>query len=252
MFRMLVAGLIAAAFPLAASATALVESMNGTVLSGQAPVKQWQRLVGPTPISTGAGSQVVLRFDDGMRVVLAENSLLRIGDFQGGAQNVAELGLLRGGARVVTGQLVQTTPKQFLFRTAQAQLTMDRPADFSVVQINPTYVLAHAGSVLVRNGWGTETAEAGSGTVVVADNNVRPGVVALSSLPSNAAAALQSVNVASASLPAGGAATGAAATAAPAGTSIALPGLLITLGILAAALALEGGNDSEATSATNH
>ena len=59
MIRILVAGLLALALPLAASAGAVVESVKGP----RGPVKgltQGVRVVAPTSITTGAGSQVTL------------------------------------------------------------------------------------------------------------------------------------------------------------------------------------------------
>jgi ferric-dicitrate binding protein FerR (iron transport regulator) len=256
MIRMFAAAVLALALPLAASAAAVVESVKGTVRSGEAPLAQGQRVTAPASIATGAGSQVSLKFDDGMQIVLDQNSLLRVVDFRGtggGAQDRAVFELLRGGARVVTGRIARDNPLQFFFRTPQAQLMVERPADFSVVLINPAYITVHVGSVLVSNGWGTATLAAGTDTVVVANNNVAPGLVARSAIPGNAAAAMQNLNVASVGLPAGGSAVGAAATAGTGeGVGFAVPAVLVTLGIAAVAVAKEGDDNGSVTPPSHH
>ena len=259
MFRMLAAGVFALALPLAASAAAVVESVKGIVRSGEAPLAalaQGQRVTAPASIATAAGSQVTLKFDDGMQIVLNENSLLRMVDFRhtgGGAQDGAVFELLRGGARVVTGRIARDNPMQFFFRTPQAQLTVERPADFSVVLVNPAYITVHVGSVWVSNGWGRAKLAAGTDTVVVASNHVAPGPVARSAIPGNTAAAMQNLNVASVGLPAGGSAAGAAPTVgAGQGVGFAIPTVLIAVGVVAAAVANDNGDDGGVTTTTHH
>jgi hypothetical protein len=139
MIRILVAGVLALALPLTALATAVVESLTGTAQVADAPVTVGQKVVAPTTVTTGPGAQVFLRFDDGMQIVLGENSVLRVIDFRftsSGVTNRAVFELQRGGARVVTGKVALTSPKQFFFRTPQTQLMVDRPADFTVALVN--------------------------------------------------------------------------------------------------------------------
>ena len=66
MVRILVAGLLALALPLAASAAAVVESVKGSARAGQMALSPGVKFVAPTSIATGPGSQVTLKFDDGM------------------------------------------------------------------------------------------------------------------------------------------------------------------------------------------
>jgi ferric-dicitrate binding protein FerR (iron transport regulator) len=255
MFRMLVAGVFALALPLAASATAVVESMKGSVRAGETALTQGQRFVAPASISTAAGAQVTLKFDDGMQIVLDENSLLRIVDFRhtdNGTPDRAVVELLRGGARVVTGRIARDNPKQFFFRVPQTQLMLERPADFSVVLVNPAYITVHVGSVTASNGWGATTLGPGS-TTVVATNAAAPAAVAGSAVPGSAAASMKALQTASVGLPAGGSASGAGAAAGTAGgVGFAVPAVLVTVGIVAAAVAKEGDGGEGAAAATTH
>ena len=255
MIRIVVA-VLTLALPLAASATAVVESMKGTVRAGESALAPGQRISAPVSVATGAGSQVTLKFDDGMQIVLAENSLLRIADFGSAgksAEDRAVFNLLRGGARVVTGRIAADNPTQFFFRVPQAQLMVERPADFSVVLVNPAYISAHTGSLMVSNGWGTTRLQAGSETLVVEHNNAAPVLIARSAVPGNAAIAMQNLNVASVGRPAGGAASGAAATAGTgAGVGFAVPAVLLTLGIAAAAVASASGSNGGVTTTPQH
>jgi hypothetical protein len=255
MFRMLVAGVLALALPLAASAAAVVESMKGTVRAGETPLAQGQRFVAPATISTGAGAQVTLKFDDGMQIVLHENSLLRVVDFrhtENGASDRAVVELLRGGARVVTGRIARDNPKQFFFRVPQTQLMVERPADFSVVLVNPAYIAVHVGSLTSNNGWGTTTLGTGS-TSVVATNAAAPAAIAASAMPGTAAASMKALEVASVGLPAGGSAAGAAATAGgTAGVGFAVPAIIVGVGLAAAAVAKENDDDGAVATTTHH
>ena len=109
MVRILVAVVLALALPLAASAAAVVESVKGTARAGQAALTQGMRFVAPTSVATAAGSQVTLKFDDGMQIVLDENSLLRVLHFRHAEKDVpdgAVFELLSGAARVVTARTI--------------------------------------------------------------------------------------------------------------------------------------------------
>lgn len=253
MIRMLMAGVLAAALPLAASAVGVVESVKGTARAGEAPLAQGQKLAAPGAISTGAGSQATLKFDDGTRIVLNENSLLRVVDFRytdSGVSDRAVFELLRGGARVATGRIAGDNPKQFFFRTPQTQLMVERPADFSVVLVNPAYILVHAGALIASNGWGTAMLVKGSNTVIQS-NATAPAAVAPSAMPGNAAAAMKSLSVASVGSPAGGSAAGVGATEAGAGgVSFGTVAVLVAVGLGAALVINEA--DKEPVSATTH
>jgi hypothetical protein len=258
MIRILVAGLLALALPLAATASAVVESVKGTARAGQRGLTQGARVVAPTSITTGAGSQVTLKFDDGMQIVLGENSLMRMLHFrhtEKGAENRAVFELLLGGARVVTGKIAADNPTQFFFHTPHTDLTVEGPADFSVVLVNPAYIVVNGGSVISSNGMGTTTLGAGSTTVVPSSSDaaapIKPAAV-----PASAAASLKTLQTASVGVPAAAPVAGAQAAGAPAAAETAatpgwvVPAVLVGVGLGAAALAGGGGGDNGST--TNH
>ena len=255
MVRILVAGLLALALPLGASAGAVVESLKGTARVGQKALTQGARFEAPTSIATGAGSQVTPKFDDGMQIVLDENSLLRVLYFQHAEKKFpdgAVFELLAGAARVVTGRVAADHPRSFLFRAPQTQLTVERPADFSVVLVNPAYIAVHSGSVTSFNGSGTATLAQGS-TTVVATDAAAPAAIAPSAMPQSAVAAMQTLQTASVGPPAGASAAGAPPTVDTAGTpGIPVSAVLVTLGIAAAALAAGGGGGDGVTATTQH
>ena len=258
MVRILVAGLLALALPLAASAAAVVESVKGSARAGQMGLTTGARFVAPTSIATGPGSQVTLKFDDGMYIVLSENSLLRLLNFrltETGSQDRAVFELLSGGARVVTGRIAAN--KQFFFYTPHTDLTVEGPADFSVVLINPAYIAVNTGSVISSNGAGTSTLGAGSTTVVPTSSDA-PVPVKPAAVPASAAASMKTLQTASVGVPAAAPTAGAPAAGAPvaAGTEASTPGwgtaALILLGVGAAAAALGGGGGGGGSSTVTH
>jgi ferric-dicitrate binding protein FerR (iron transport regulator) len=249
---MLVAALLALALPLGASAAGVVESLKGTAVIGQRALTQGERFVAPASIRTGAGSQVVLKFDDGMQMVLDENTVVRILQFrhaEKGSEDHAFLELLFGGARVVTGRIAADNPRSFILNTPQTRLMVERPADFSVVLVNPAYIVVHAGSLISNNAFGTTTLGTGS-TTVVATSAAGPAAIAPSAMPQNAAASMKSLQTASVGVPAGASASGAQATAAAADApEDPVLALAVTLAIIAALLA---GLEGNGTATTHH
>jgi hypothetical protein len=248
----LLAGFLALAAPAAALAGAVAESLKGEVQVDGAPAAQGQRLAAQAAVSTGPGGQLFLRFDDGMQIVIGENSLLRIVDFRYSDSGVADRAvfeLLRGSARVVTGKVALANPKQFFFRTPQTQLMVDRPSDFTVALVNPAYIAVHSGALLSSNGWGTVSLAAGS-TTSVAASGAAPAAISASSLPAGAAGPMSNLSLAAVSAPVGTAATGVAATAAGIGTAFVAPvvvGAAVVAGVAAAANANDGGSQPAAT-----
>lgn len=256
MLRILVAGALALALPLTALAAAVVESVSGAVQANDLPLSKGQKLVPQDAITTGPGAQVFLRFEDGMQIVLSENSRLRMLDFRfaSGASNRAVFDLSRGGARVVTGRIAATNPKQFFFRLPQTELMVERPSDFTVALVNPAYITVNSGAVLASNGYGTSALSAGS-TSVIASNAAAVVSIPASSLPASAASAMNTLSVASVSAP-GGAATGLAAGAAGgAGIGFVAPVLAVGAAAIAGVAAAAANDDETAgqpTTATHH
>lgn len=211
MFRRFVAAVLALTVPFAAfaqAAGAVVESLRGVAQAGNAELKLGQRLGSPTSVSTQAGAQAFLRFDDGMTILLAENSLLRIVDFRHSAgSHRAMFELLLGSARVVTGRVAANDPSQFLFRTPQAELRVEDASDFSVALVNPAYVMVNAGRVLAVNSQGMTVLSAGS-TWFIANGNAVPAAIATSFIPPLASSSLNNLSAAPLSSPQGGSMAG--------------------------------------------
>jgi hypothetical protein len=211
MFRRFVAAVLALTLPFAAFAQtgAVVESLRGVAQAGNAELKQGQRLTGPTTLSTQAGAQASLRFDDGMQIVLGENTLLRIIDFRHAAgSHRAAFELLLGSARVVTGRVAANDPSQFLFRTPQADLRAeDASVDFSVALVNPAYVMVQAGRVLAVNGQGTTVLNAGRTWFIASASSV-PAVISTHFIPPAASSSLNNLSAATLSSPQGGSMAG--------------------------------------------
>ncbi len=257
MIRILFAAVLALALPLASHAAAVVESLQGGVQVGDAAVTMGHKIVAPTTVSTGPGAQAFLRFEDGMQIVLGENSLLRVVDFRYTPTRVTDravFDLMRGSARVVTGQVALKNPKQFFFRLPQSQLTVERPADFTVALINPAYVTVNVGSVISSNTYGVSTLAAGS-TSTIATNSAAVASIPASSLPAGAASAMGNLAVASVSAPAGSAATGlAAASAGGAGIGFVTPLVVIGAAVAGVAAASNNSDDGSAqqTTTTHH
>jgi hypothetical protein len=193
---------------------------------------------------------VLLRFDDGMQIVLNENSSLRVVDYRGGPNGRAVFDLMSGAARVVTGAVARDNPKQFFFRTPHTQLGVEQPSDFTVVLVNPAYVSVAKGSVVSSNGGGTVSLKAGS-TSHIASSAAAPANISAASMPQVASSAMTNLNVASLTAPAGGPAAGAPLGGAAYGAAdFAVPALAIG-GAAAGAAALLGSDDA-ATATTHH
>ena len=165
-----------------------VESLEGEVLAGGAPIFRGQRLRPGTRITTGPGASIALRFDDGMYVVLNELTILVPVDFR--ASTRAVFNLLSGAVRVRTGEVARSNPKQFIFRTSQAQLGVEGPADFSVAVSDVAYLNVASGTVIAVNTAGTSRIAAGS-TARVPSAASPASVVALASLPASISSAFR-------------------------------------------------------------
>jgi hypothetical protein len=195
---------------------------------------------------------VQLRFDDGMQIVLNENSLLRVIDYRhtsSGVTDRAVFELLRGAARVVTGSIARDNPRQFFFRTPHTQLMVEKPSDFTVALVNPAFITVHSGSLVSSNAAGPATLGQGS-TSIVANSATAPANIAASSLPPQASSAMQNLSVANLGAPAGGVATGGPVAA---GTAFGIPyGAPLFLIGGAAAAALIGSGDDDPTTPSHH
>lgn len=250
MLRQLSAAVLALALPLAAFASATVHSLQGDVQANGAPIFQGQVLLAEANIVTGAGAQVILHFGDGMQVAVNENSRLRMVDYRytRGPNDRAVFDLLQGAARVATGEIARTNPKQFFFRTPQAQFGVQSAADFTVVLVNPAFLTVSSGTVLASNGAGTVAFGAGA-TATVATSGALAAPVAASAFPPVASSAFGNLQVAAVAAP-GSAAGGAVAGTAIGGTGLGVVTPVVVFGAAVAGAA--GALKSDDAAATTH
>ena len=222
------------AVPASAWANAVVQSLRGEVQVGTSTqtliaARESQRLAPGTTVSTGADAQVVLRFDDGSRVVLNQNTQFRIVDFMYDEQRPAAdrsiFDLLRGAARFVTGAIGKRSQTAWQLRAPQATIGV-RGTDFMVAIVNPLYVSVTQGAVALSNGAGTVAFGAGA-IGSVAGSAALAAAIPASALPAAAASAFSSMSTVAVSA-LGGAAGGAAGAAA--GTAGAAGGVGLGMG----------------------
>ena len=256
--KSLLVGLVALALPLAALATATVQSMKGDVRANGRPVSQDQQLTPGTAITTGADAQAVLQFDDGQRVLLNQNTEFRIVDFRYNASNVQEnravFDFLRGALRIVTGAVGRSNPSAFQLRAPQATIGI-RGTDFMLTIANQMYTSVLQGSIGVTNAAGTTVFGAGSFGVVSSAGTLATTIPA-SAVPAGVTStfgtmgAVPGVGAGAAGASAAG---GAASGTAVAGT--ASGGAALGVGVTAAAVAAgaaAAASGNETTTPTHH
>jgi hypothetical protein len=257
MFRLIAVALFA--LPFSASAYVVFESVEGEVTAGERSkaVRQDQRLfTRGVPIVTGPGARAMLRFDDGLRILLHENSELRIWDYVHTPANMrynrVVLDLMRGSARFVMGYIALNNPQTgFQLRTPQAYLQAKGGADFSAAIVNPLYLSVSAGAVLATNNYGAVSFPTGS-TASIASNAAMPLVVSPAALPPQAAAAFGSMSAVAMAYPAGGAASGAA-FAGLGGAAQEVTRWVILGGLIAAVVVgIAASQDDDPTPTTTH
>ncbi len=251
--RNAMAALVAAALLMAGNvfAAANVQSVRGDVRAGSVPLNAKDRVTSGATITTGAGAQAVLRFDDGQQVVINENTVFRITDYRyrADAEPTADraiFDLLRGALRVISGALVAKNRDNFQLRIPQATIGI-RGTDFMVALVNPAYTSVLAGTVSVSNSVGTTVFGAGSfGSVATA--NALAISIPSSALPAAASSAFSSMSAA-AGVVAGGMAAGAPPAVAAGGVTAAGVG---TAAAIAAGIAVGIASWNSNDSATQH
>ena len=142
---------------LAASGQALIHELSGNVqvtLGKASAVPATKNLALPdgATITTAAASRAVLRFPDGMAVLVNENSSFTIQRYhyeeKSPSTMASVLQLVRGGVRVVTGLMSQRNPEAFRLGTYSATIGV-RGTDFMVVVQNPTFASVLVNSISV-------------------------------------------------------------------------------------------------------
>ncbi len=239
-----------AAFATSALAAANIQSMRGDVRVGNSEVRANDRIVTGTTLTTGAGSQAVLRFDDGQTVVLNENTVFHITDYRY-AQNApngdrAIFDLLRGALRAISGIVASRNQQAFQLRVPQMTIGI-RGTDFMVAIVNPAIVAVNTGAISTTNAAGTSVFGAGSFGSVASSNSLGVAIPA-SQVPAAAGAAFSSMNAA-AGVVAGGLAPGAAGAGAAAATVGIVPAALIIGGVVAVGAALNNSDNAAVTHA---
>jgi len=233
-------------------AAANVQSMRGDVRSGNSQLNTNDRVISGATVTTGAGSQAVLKFDDGQTVVLNENTTFRIADFRykqeepRGDRSIFDL--LRGALRVVSGAVASRNQTAFQLRVPQATIGI-RGTDFMVAIVNPAIIAVSTGAVAATNAGGTAVFGAGTYGSVASATVVGTGITA-AQVPAAASAAFSSMG-AVAGVTAGGLAPGAAGGGAVAASGVATAaGALAAIVVVGAAAA--SNDDGTATTTTHH
>jgi len=258
MLRLLAA--VVCALPFSVSAYVVVESFQGEVMSGEdarAQVSVDQRIsYSNNPVVTGRGASVMLRFDDGLRVLLHENSELRIRDYSYTPKNMrynrTVLDLRRGSARFVMGYVALNNPQTgFQLQTPHAYIQAKGGTDFAAAIVNPLYLSVNTGSLVASTNYSTVTFGAGS-TVSVASNAAAPTAISASSLPPQASAAFANVNTVAMAAPGG--AAGGAGVGGVAGTAFGVPAVAAGAAALGLGIAAAKANSNSPVShsAPNH
>ena len=249
---------LALAAPLLAHASAVVQAFNGDVRSGGAPVTQDQRIFRGSSVTTGIGSRVVLRFDDGQQVILDQNTEFRLADYQYSAGSPREdrsiMDLVKGALRIVSGTIGRRSQDAFQLRTPQMTIGV-RGTDFMVAIVNPAYVNVLQGSVAATNAGGTAIFQQGA-TGMALNSATLPGVIAGAQVPGAAITAftnLSNINVAAGAAAFGGQAGGASAAAGAAAVSKPLVTVIVFGAIAVGVAALVAKEDDDKTTVpSNH
>ena len=180
-----------------------MQSIQGDVRAGPigkpvAGVTLDQRLASGTTVVTGPDAQVILRFDDGQRVVLGPSTHFRIVDFSylegDPTMDRSVFALLKGALRIVSGAIATRNRAAVALRTPQAMIGF-RGTDFMVALVNPAYISVLEGAVSATNAAGTVVFAAGRIGLVPTSTELA-GAIPASTLPEAAAAAFSNLSAA--------------------------------------------------------
>jgi len=210
------------------SVTGDVRAATGT--AAPVSVAKDQRVLPGTTVTTGAGAQAIIRFDDGHVVVLNENSEFRVNQYsfdkdKPQSDNIA-IQILKGALRSVSGLIGSRSRNAFSLLAPQSTIGI-RGTDFMIALVNPAYLSVLQGSIAATNAAGTATFAAGA-TATVASSTTLAVAIPVSALPASVSQTFSSLgNVAVGT----GAGAGAASSAATGG---------LTAGMIAAGVAVVG------------
>ena len=211
-------------------ANGIYQSVTGDVKAAAgaatpASVAKDQRVLPGTTVTTGAGAQTVIRFDDGHTVVLNENSEFRVTEYsfdkdKPQSDNIA-MQILKGAMRSVSGLIGSRSRQAFLLLAPQATIGI-RGTDFMIALVNPAYLSVVQGSIAATNAAGTAAFAAGSTATIASSTALAIGIPA-ASLPATVAASFNSMASVAVSA-AGAGATSATTTSATTGAGGASAG----------------------------
>lgn len=233
------------------AATVQVMRVQGTVIAqvGTGPeqtLRPGDTVRQGTTISTGQGSHVVLRFDDGQMVALKSLSRFTLESYRYDAKDPGAgqiiMSLLSGGMRAITGLVANTNRSAFALKTPVATIGI-RGTDFFAALSQGLYNQVKAGVISVSSTKGTEVFGAGQ-YAFTASPAVLPAGVAPSALPAGIFTELEAITLTGA---AGSASAGAGMGLSP-GAALGIGGL-IAVGVGAA---LAAGSDDEETVTPSH
>jgi hypothetical protein len=118
--------------------TGMVVASRGEVIAlsngGSRELKQGDFIYVNDEIMTTNRSFVVLQFEDGAKVTVRPDSTLIIETYlyNGDANDEAELNLVSGGLRVITGAMAKSNPENYKVRTPVALMGV-RGTEFSIM-----------------------------------------------------------------------------------------------------------------------
>ncbi|MBL8516638.1 MAG: FecR domain-containing protein [Betaproteobacteria bacterium] len=140
-------------------AAAQVSNLTGTaqaIPGAGAPraLKQGDRVNQGETVSTGAGSSIVMTFDDGQIVALTANARLAINTYNYNKEKPAEsnvlLNLASGGMRAITGLIGKAKPSNVAYRAGNATIGI-RGTDLEIgAGGDDLYVIANEGAAEVE------------------------------------------------------------------------------------------------------
>ena len=134
----LVAAMAVSTVATAEDSSGMVVASRGEVIAlsngGSRELKQGDFIYVKDEIMTTNRSFVVLQFEDGAKVTVRPDSTLIIEQYlyNGDAGDEAELNLVSGGLRVITGAMAKTNPENYKVRTPVALMGV-RGTEFSIM-----------------------------------------------------------------------------------------------------------------------
>jgi hypothetical protein len=229
--------------------TLIGEASAGPALTRTTAIAKGARIDSGSYVVTGPKSLVVLGFDDGQKMVLAENTQFRITSYSFKQDEPKKdrfsFDLFKGALRAVTSLFARRNPNAYALRTPQATIGI-RGTDFMVALVNPAYVTIANGTVTITTSTGTVSFGAGT-TLTVASSGATPVTISFSQLPANVQAVFQQLQSIALSAGAAGAGASEAAAGGLGGAAAAAAAAAIAVGV---AIGAGGGGDSGTSGTT--